>query len=79
MSANTWSIEVKKDKGTNCILSWKPKWLYASKLKPLCTALLYSIMLSGYRMGMEFDRDPVEQNKYAIKIVNDYIAYDLDA
>ena len=36
-------------------------------------------MLSGYRMGIKFDRDLMEQNKYTIKIVNDYITYDLDA
>ena len=31
-------------------------------------------------MGIKFDRDPlaVEQNNYATKIVNAYIAYDLD-
>ena len=40
-----------------------------------------SIKLSGYRMGIKFDKDPlpVEQNKYLTQIVNVYIVYDLDA
>ena len=43
--------------------------------------MLHSIKLSGYRIGIKFDKDPlaVEQNNYLIKIVNVYIAYDLDA
>ena len=30
-------IEPVKDKATNYVLSWKSKWVYASKLKPLYT------------------------------------------
>ena len=56
------------------------KGLYTSKLKPLCTAFLHSIIkLSGYRMGVKFDHLAVQQSNYATKIVNVYIAYDLDA
>ena len=42
---------------------------------------MHSIKLSGYRMGIKFDRDPlaVEQNNCDTKIVNAYIVYDLDA
>ena len=42
---------------------------------------MHSIKLSGYKMGIEFDRDPlaVEQSNYLTKIVNVYIVYDLDA
>ena len=49
-------------------------------LKPLF-AFLHSIKLSGYEVGIKFDRDPwaVEQSNYATKIVNAYIVYDLDA
>ena len=38
-------------------------------------------MLSGYKMRVKFDKDPlaVEQNNYLTKIVNAYIIYDLDA
>ena len=40
-----------------------------------------SIKLSGYRMGIKFDKDPlsVERNNYLTKIVNVYIAYVVDA
>ena len=47
----------------------------------LCHYFVYSIKLSGYRIGKKFDKDPlaVEQNNYLTKIVNVYIVYDLDA
>ena len=56
------------------------KWVFNSKLKPLYTSLLHSIKLSGYRMGIKFDKDSlaVEQNNYAAKTENVYIVYDLD-
>ena len=49
-------------------------------LKPLYTAFLHNIKLSGYRIGMQFDISIlfVKQNNYAIKIVNTCIVYDLD-
>ena len=42
---------------------------------------MHNIKLSGYRMGIKFDKDPLaaEQNNYTTKIVNVYIVYDLDA
>ena len=75
------ALELKKDKGTDYVLSCKSKGVYNSKLKPLYTAFLHSIKLSEYRIGIEFDKDPfaVEQNNYLTKIVNVYIVYDLDA
>ena len=47
------------------VLSWKSKGVFNSKLKPSCTGFLHSIKLSGYKMGIKFDKDPlvVEQNK----------------
>ena len=65
------ALELKKDKGADYILSWKSKGVYASKLKPLNTAFLHDIKLSGYRMRTKFDKDPlaVEQN-YLTKVVN---------
>ena len=47
---------------------------------PLYTAFLHSIKLSGYRIEIKFDKDPLalEQNNYLTKIVNVYIVYDLD-
>ena len=71
------TLELKKIK----TLIWKSKGAYNSKLKSLYTAFLNSIKLSGYRIGIKFDKDPlaVEQSNYLTKIVNVYIVYDLDA
>ena len=57
----------------------KSNGLYNSKLKPLYTAFVHSIKLSGYKIEIKFDKDPlaVEQNNYLTKIVNLYIVYEL--
>ena len=57
------------------VLSSKSNGVYNSKLKPLYTAFLHSIKLSGYKMGIKFDKDPlaVEQNNYLTIIVNVYV------
>ena len=57
------TLELKKDKGTDNVLSWKSKGLYTSKLKPLYTAFLHSIKLFGYRIGIKFDKDPLATTK----------------
>ena len=36
--------ELKKDKGTDYVLSWKSKGVFNSKLKPLYTAFLHNIL-----------------------------------
>ena len=61
-----------KDRGTDCVLRCKSKGVYNSKLKPLYTAFLHSTKLSGYKMGIKFDKDSlvVERNIYLTKIVN---------
>ena len=66
------TLELKKGKGNDYFLSWKSNGVYDSKLKPLYTASLHSIKLSGYRMGIKFDKDPlaIEQKSYLSKIVN---------
>ena len=71
------TLELKKDKGTDYVLSWKSKSTYNSKLKPLYTAFLQSIKVSGYSMGIKFDKDPlaVEQHNYLTKVANVYIAF----
>ena len=58
------TLELKKGKGTDYVLRWKSKGVYTSKLKPLYTAFFHSIKLSGYRMGIKFDKGSlaVEQN-----------------
>ena len=55
--------------------------IYNYKLKSLYTDFLHSIKLFGYRMWIKFDKDPlaVDQKRYARKIVNIYVFYDLDA
>ena len=55
------------------------KGVYVSKLKTY-TSFFHIIKLSGHRMGIKFDRDPLalEQNNYVNKIKNAYHAYDAD-
>ena len=53
------SIELKKDKDTDYVLSWKSKGVFNSKFKPLYDAFLNSIKLSEYRIGIKFDKDPL--------------------
>ena len=38
------ALELKNDKGTDHVLSWKSKGAFSFKLKPLYTASLYSII-----------------------------------
>ena len=75
------SLELKKDKDIDYVLSCKSKKVYNSKLKSLYTALLHSIKLFGHRMVIKVDKDPlaIKQNNYLSKILNVYIVYDLDA
>ena len=74
-------MELKKDKGSSYVLSWKSKGKFNSKIEPLYTAFLNSIKLSKYRVGIKFDKKSlaVEQKNYLMKIVNVYIFFDLDA
>ena len=75
------TLKLKKDKCTDYIFSCKSKRVCTSKLKPLHTVFLDTKKLSGYRMGIKGDKDPlsVEQNNFANKFVNTYIVYHLDA
>ena len=74
------TFKLEKDKDTDYVFSSKSKGLYNSKLKPLYSAFLHGITLSGYKMGIKFDKYPlaVEQSNYFTKIVNVCIVYDLD-
>ena len=69
------------DKYTDYVFCWKSNGVYNSKLKPLYTAFLNSIKLTGYKIGTKFNKDAlaIEQNNYLTKIVNVYIVYDLAA
>ena len=74
-------LELRNDKGTDYILSWKYNAVYNSKLKPLYTTFLHSMKLSGNKMEIKSDRYPVvvEQNNCLTRNVNVYIAYILAA
>ena len=69
------TLELKKDKVTDYVLSWKSKGVFNSKLKSLPADFLYSIKLSEYRIGIKCDKDPlsIEQNNCLTKILNFYI------
>ena len=71
--------EFKIDKSTDYVFSLKSNGVYNSKLQPLYAAFLHSLKLTGYKIGIKFNKDSlaVEQNNYLTKIVNVYIAYDL--
>ena len=47
------TLELKKDKGTDYVLSLKSKGIFNSKLRPLYSAFLNNIQLSEYRIGIE--------------------------
>ena len=74
------TLELKKDKGSDYVLSWKSKRLFDSKLKPF-TIFLNSIKLPEFGIVIKFDKDTlaVKQKNYLTKIVNVCIVYDLDA
>ena len=66
------TIELKKSKDTDYVLSWKLKRVYTSKLEQSYIAFLHNIKPSEKRMRIKFDKDPlaVKQNNYAMKTVN---------
>ena len=53
------SLELKKVKGTDYVLSWKSSGLFNYKLEPSYTVFLKSIKISEYRTGIKFDIDPL--------------------
>ena len=55
---NLDSLELKNYKGTDYVFSLKSNGAYNSKLKPLCTAFLHNIKISGYKMGIKSNEDP---------------------
>ena len=49
------TLELKKDKSTDYVLSCKSNVVYNSKLKPLYTAFLYRIKLTGYKIEIKLN------------------------
>ena len=66
-------LELRKHKGTDYVLSWKPKGVYTFKLKSLYTAFLDSIKLAGYKMGINFDKGPLAFTLFMISIIGQTI------
>ena len=73
-------LDLKKDKGTDYVLSWKSKGYILLNLDQYILLFLHSIKLSGFKVGIKFDKDPlpVEQTNGTTKIITVYIIYDLD-
>ena len=46
-------------KKTRALIIWKSEGLFSSKLKALGTAFLHNIKLSGYKVIIKFDKDPL--------------------
>ena len=71
-------VQLKKDKGTDYVISWKSKGVDSSF--STTQSFLHKIKFSGYKIGIKFDKEPlvVEQNNYVTKIVNAYIVHNLD-
>ena len=69
------TLELKEAKGTDFIVGWNSKGVYAVKLKPLYTSFLRSTKISEYRMGIKFDNTvlAVEQNNNVTRIANAYV------
>ena len=65
------TLELKKDKGIDYVLSQKSNGVFNSKLKLLYALFLHRIKLSKYKSRIKIDKDPlaVEQNNYLTKIV----------
>ena len=80
LSTNTYALELGKDKCTDYVFSWKSKGVFKNKFQPLYAAFLHSIKISEYRIVMKFDKEPLplEQNSYLTKILNVYVAYNLE-
>ena len=49
-----YTLDLKKDKVADYVLSWKSKGVYNSKLKPLSTAFLHSIKLCEYTTRIKY-------------------------
>ena len=73
-------LELKKDKGTEYIISCKSKGVYNSKLIALHRAYLPKVKYFRNKTGIQFNSTPlvIEHNNHARKIFNIYIVYDLD-
>ena len=70
---------MKIDKGSESGITWKSKFLFESKLFPLHGAFLLNVKWFGYKIGIQFNNNPLvaEQKSHEIKTVNAYVVFDL--
>ena len=54
---NQHFIELKEDKGTDYVISWKSKGVYNSKLAQLYTVFLHNIKLFKYKIRIQFNKN----------------------
>ena len=64
-------LHLKKDKDTSYILIIKSQKVYRSALSPQHLAFLHNMNLSGQRIGIKLNKNPLvkEQNNYTTKII----------
>lgn len=64
-------LRLKKDKDTSYILIFKSQKVYRSALSPQHLAFLHNMNLSGQRIGIKLNKNPLvkEQNNYTTKII----------
>ena len=74
------TLQLLKDKGTDYGISWKSKRLCGSTLFPQYTHFFHSIKCFGHLIGIKliYGSFSCRTKKYAAKIINAYIVYELD-
>ena len=73
-----YALELRKDKSTEYVLSWKSKAVYTPKLTILYTVFLYSVKF-GYKLRKKINKEPlVAEQSNTSKILNAHIVSDLD-
>ena len=70
--ATLHTLELKTEKGTDYVLTWKSKGVLILNLSELYTSFFNSIKLSEYRTETIICKDPLaaEENSYLSKTVN---------
>ena len=73
------TLELKEEKSAKYVISWKSKRRHNFKLTLLCTAFLYNVKLSVFKIGTQFNKSVlvIEKSYYTTKFVNVYVAFDL--
>ena len=74
------SFVLKKGKGPEYVNNSKSRGLFKTEIHPLHNAFLPNIKRFGHKLEIQFNNTSFvkDKNNYATKIVNAYIAYDLE-